>query len=200
MSGRASGIRKAAFRNSFWLRNPNFKAKNIFDYDEEGREIGVRPGERKRIALCSRGVSEGCRSQRPFSNPEQAWEAGFALNDGGISYLAEHLRPLCNPELKRQQLAGQVTRLREQMVERISHYYVSDNPELEIEKRRTAAQQVAGNLIDCAGEQRFGELLRALQPMATSWKASITGLKPACRTKNKPSVHPLSARRWIPRR
>jgi len=98
-----------------------------------------------------------------FQNPEQAWEAGFALNDGGISYLAEHLRPLCNPELKRQQLAGQVARLREQMLERMSHYYVSDDPEREIEKRRAAAQQVAGSLIDCAGEQRFGELLRALQ-------------------------------------
>ena len=30
-------------------------------------------------------------------------------------------------------------------------------------KRLAAARQVAGRLIDCAGEQRFGELLRALQ-------------------------------------
>ena len=151
------------FRNSFWLRNPNFKAKNIFDYDEDGREIGVRSGERKRIALFKEAFLKDKVASAHFADPEQAWEAGFALNDGGISYLAEHLRPLCNPELKRQQLAGQVTRLREQMMERISHYYVSDNPELEIEKRRTAAQQVAGHLIDCAGEQRFGELIRALQ-------------------------------------
>jgi len=151
------------FRNSFWLRNPNFKAKNIFDYDEEGREIGVRPGERKRIALFKEAFLKDKVASAHFADPEQAWEAGFALNDGGISYLAEHLRPLCNPELKRQQLAGQVTRLREQMMERISHYYVSDNPELEIEKRRTAAQQVAGHLVECAGEQRFGELIRALQ-------------------------------------
>lgn len=151
------------FRNSFWLRNPNFKAKNIFDYDEEGREIGVRPGERKRIALFKEAFLKDKVASAHFADPEHAWEAGFALNDGGISYLAEHLRPLCNPELKHQQLAGQVARLREQMLERMSHYYVSDNPELEIEKRRMAAQQVAGNLIDCAGEQRFGELIRALQ-------------------------------------
>ncbi len=154
---------QGVFRNSFWLRNPNFKAKNIFDYDENGREIGVRPGERKRIAMFKDAFLKDSVASAHFQNPEQAWEAGFALNDGGISYLAEHLRPLCNPELKRQQLAGQVARLREQMVERMSHYYVSDDPEREIEKRRAAAQQVAGNLIDCAGEQRFGELLRALQ-------------------------------------
>ncbi len=151
------------FRNSYWLRNPHFKAKNIFDYDENGRELGIRPGESKRIELFKQAFLKDATASAHFQNPTQAWEAGFALNDGGIGYLAENLRPLCNPDLKRQQLEGQVTWLREQMVERLGHYYVSDNPEQELEKRRAAAQQVAGRLIDCAGEQRFGELLRALQ-------------------------------------
>jgi hypothetical protein len=151
------------FRNSYWLRNPHFKAKNIFDYDENGRELGIRPGEGKRIELFKQAFLKDATASAHFQNPTQAWEAGFALNDGGIGYLAENLRPLCNPDLKRQQLEGQVTWLREQMVERLGHYYVSDNPEQELEKRRAAAQQVAGRLIDCAGEQRFGELLRALQ-------------------------------------
>ena len=154
---------QGAFRNSYWLRNPNFKAKNIFDYDENNQELNVRPGERKRIELFKQAFLRDAAASAHFQNPEQAWEAGFALNDGGVSYLAENLRPLCNPELKRQQLAGQVARLGEQMVERMAHYYVSDNPEQELEKRRAAARQVAGSLIDCAGEQRFGELLRALQ-------------------------------------
>lgn len=154
---------QGVFRNSFWLRNPNFKAKHIFDYDEAGRETGVRPGECKRIEMFKQAFLRDTAASAHFHNPEQAWEAGFALNDGGVSYLAENLRPLCNPELKRQQLAGQVTRLGEQMLERMGHYYVSDNPEQELEKRRAAAQQVAACLIDCAGEQRFGELLRALQ-------------------------------------
>ena len=123
----------------------------------------MRPGERKRIEMFKQAFLQDAVASAHFHSPEQAWEAGFALNDGGVSYLAESLRPLCNPELKRQQLAGQVTRLREQMLERMSHYYVSDNPEQELEKRRAAAQQVAACLIDCAGEQRFGELLRALQ-------------------------------------
>ncbi len=154
---------RGVFRNSYWLRNPNFKAKNIFDYDENGRELGVRPGERKRIEAFREAFLKDAVASAHFQDPAKAWEAGFALNDGGVGYLAENLRPLCNPELKRQQLAGQVARLREQMVERMGHYYVSDNPEQELEKRRSAARQVAGCLIDCAGEQRFGELLRALQ-------------------------------------
>lgn len=123
----------------------------------------IRPSERTRIDQFKQAFLRDAAASAHFRNPEEAWAAGFALNDGGVSYLAANLRPLCNPELKRQQLAGQAARLREQMVERMIHYYVSDNPELELEKRRIAAQQAAGCLIDCAGEQRFGELLRALQ-------------------------------------
>ncbi len=154
---------RGVFRNSYWLRNPNFKAKNIFDYDEQGYETGIRPSERKRIDLFKAAFLRDAVASAHFHDPQQAWEAGFALNDGGISYLAGNLRPLCNPELKRQQLAGQAARLREQIIERISHYYISDNPEQELNKRLAAAQQIAGCLIDCAGEQRFGELLRTLQ-------------------------------------
>ncbi len=154
---------QGGFRNSYWLRNPNFKAKHIFDYNEQGRETGVRPGEKSRIAQFRAAFLQDQYAHRHFRNPAEAWEAGFALNDGGISYLAQNLRPLCNPELKRRQLAGQAAQLRSQMAERIDHYHVSDNPELELEKRLEAARLVAARLIDCAGEQRFGELLRALQ-------------------------------------
>jgi len=154
---------QGGFRNSYWLRNPNFKAKHIFDYDESGRETGVRPGEKSRIELFRAAFLRDQNANGHFRNPVEAWEAGFTLNDGGITYLAQNLRPLCNPELKRRQLTGQTAQLQAQMAERIDHYHVSDNPELELEKRLEAARLVAGKLIDCAGEQRFGELLRALQ-------------------------------------
>ncbi|HOW74539.1 MAG TPA: virulence factor SrfC family protein [Candidatus Competibacteraceae bacterium] len=154
---------QGGFRNSYWLRNPNFKAKHMFDYSEQGRETGIRPGEKSRIEMFRAAFLQDQHANRHFRNPLEAWEAGFALNDGGITYLAQNLRPLCNPELKRRQLTGQAAQLRSQMAERIDHYHVSDNPELELEKRLEAARLVAARLIDCAGEQRFGELLRALQ-------------------------------------
>ncbi|HRY17675.1 MAG TPA: virulence factor SrfC family protein [Candidatus Competibacteraceae bacterium] len=154
---------QGCFRNSYWLRNPNFKAKHMFDYDESGRELGIRPGEKSRIEMFRTAFLRDQNANRHFRNPTEAWDAGFTLNDGGVTYLAQSLRPLCNPELKRQQLTGQTLQLREQMAERIGHYHVSDNPEQELEKRLEAARQVAARLIDCAGEQRFGELLRSLQ-------------------------------------
>lgn len=154
---------QGVFRNSYWLRNPNFKAKHMFDYDDAGQETRVRTGEEKRIAQFRSAFLNDHHANQHFRDPAAAWEAGFALNDGGISYLAQHLRPLCNPQLKLRQLSSQVAQLRLQIGERIAHYHISDNPEQEVEKRLQAARFVAGSLIECAGAQRFGELLRALQ-------------------------------------
>ncbi len=151
------------FRNSFWLRNPNFKAKNIFDYDEDGHELGIRASERKRIEAFQQAFLADTTANRYFCDPQQAWEAAFGLNDGGVTYLAESLRPLCNPDLKRRQIAGQLERLRQQMVEHMRPYYLSGNPEHELANRVAASQPVAAQLIECAGEQHFGELLQALQ-------------------------------------
>ncbi len=154
---------RGCFRNSYWLRNPNFKAKNIFDYDENSQEVGIRAGERKRIEAFREAFLRDTGANRFFQDPPRAWEAAIALNDGGVSYLAENLRPVCNPELKRQQITGQLERLRQQISERIGHYYVSGNPEQEFEKRVAVSHQIAEHLIDSAGAQRFGELLHALQ-------------------------------------
>ncbi|MEE4378165.1 MAG: virulence factor SrfC family protein, partial [Candidatus Competibacteraceae bacterium] len=154
---------QGCFRNSYWIRNPNFKAKHIFDYNEAGQELGIRPSETKRIDAFRAAFLNDTTANRHFREPQQAWDAGFTLNDGGIAYLAENLRPLCNPALKREQIDGQLERLREQISEHVGHYYISDNPEQEFTKRVTASQSVARHLIDCAGAQRFGELLRELQ-------------------------------------
>jgi hypothetical protein len=154
---------QGCFRNSYWLRNPHFKSKHIFDYDDNGQEVGIRPGESKRIAAFRDAFLKDAAANRHFQNPQQAWDAAFLLNDGGIGYLAENLRPLCNPALKHEQIAGQVDRLREQIAERVGHYYVSDNPEQELEKRTAVSRTVARHLIECAGAQRFGELLQDLQ-------------------------------------
>ena len=39
---------KQPFNNVFWIRNPNYMAKHIFQYDEQGRETGMvdSPGAR----------------------------------------------------------------------------------------------------------------------------------------------------------
>ncbi|MCB1770094.1 MAG: TerD family protein, partial [Candidatus Competibacteraceae bacterium] len=81
---------QGCFRNSYWLRNPNFKAKHMFDYDESGRETGVRRGEQSRIEVFRTAFLRDQNANRHFRNPVEAWNAGLMLNDGGVTYLAQN--------------------------------------------------------------------------------------------------------------
>ena len=38
------------FDNSYLIRNPNLRAKHLFDYDAAGVEVGLRPSEGPRVA------------------------------------------------------------------------------------------------------------------------------------------------------
>ena len=151
------------FDNSYWLRNPNYKAKHILDYDDGGREIGLRQGESSRIARFRAEYLANQTIRDHFADPERAWDEAFRLSDGGISYLAEQLAPVCNPDIKRRQIEERVAYQRQQMLERLRRYYLSDDLETELRKRRQAAANVVRRLASCVQAQRFGKLLRAMQ-------------------------------------
>lgn len=158
-----------AFNNAYWMRNPNIAATDLLDYDEEKlkhnvfHELGIRSGERDRIQTFRTAYVNNELVKRHFAEPEAAWDAAFALNDGGIRYLAEKLRPVCNPDLKRQQIEGDLYEWRRRLAERLAPFYISTDAEKEREKKRQLAQLIAQRLVGCASAQRFGELLRALQ-------------------------------------
>lgn len=154
------------FANSFWLRNPNFIAKHILDYDVAGREAGIRASEAARIEKARADFLANDAVRAHFADPEKAWAEAFRLNDGGISYLAASLAPVCNPAIKRRQIEEQLRGLRAAMVERLARYYVSGDLSVELEKRRAAARACGRQLVACAGDQKFGLLLRNLQVAA----------------------------------
>jgi hypothetical protein len=131
------------------------------DYDDKGREVGFRDGER--VARLKANFLANTDVQKHFADPQRAWEAGMALNDGGIGYLSERLRPVCNPALKRHQVQGQLGDLAKRMVGRIEAYHVSGDLDAELAKRRAEARLVGRQLLACAEAQAFGLLLRELQ-------------------------------------
>lgn len=151
------------FANTFWLRNPNVAAKHILDYDAHGREAGPRASEAPRLARLREEflANEDCR--RHFSDPVRAWDEAMTLNDGGISYLAESLRPVCDPAIKRGQIAARLEALRADMAGRLSPYWHSGDLTAELAKRREEARVVGRALVACAAAQVFGRLIRNLQ-------------------------------------
>lgn len=151
------------FANTYWLRNPNVAAKHILDYDEHGREAAMRASEAPRIARLREEFLGNDAARRHFADPERAWDAAMTLNDGGIAFLAESLRPVCDPAIKRGQIAARLEALRGDMAARLSPYWHSGDLTAELAKRREEARVVSRALVACASAQVFGRMIRALQ-------------------------------------
>lgn len=151
------------FDNLFWMRNPNFKAKHIIDYDEHGAEIAMRASEGARIARARAEYTQNAEVRRHFHDPAKAWDEAFRLNDGGIAYLADSLGPVCNPHIKTGQIGARIAAQRGAMRERLQRYHVTDDIQGERARREKIAVNVVDHLSECAANQRFGRLMRSLQ-------------------------------------
>ncbi len=162
------------FVNTFWLRNPNVFAKAILDYDAMGREIALR--EPERLARLRAEFLATPEVQRHFSDPARAWDEAIRLNDGGITYLAESLSPVCNPALKRGQVAARLSRLARDAAGRLDPFHVSDDREAERKKRRAEGAVLARHLAACLEKQRFGLLLQALMVETEALQVAFTRL------------------------
>jgi len=149
------------FDNCFWLRNPNYLARGLMQYDAADTELGVL--EPARIAKFKQQYLANEMIQRHVHDPDRAWEAAFTLNDGGISYLAAALAPICQPELKIRQIFALVRDLRREMKEMLLEFHVSDDNDEEKRKRINASIGAVRSLQKAITGQRFGHLIRELQ-------------------------------------
>lgn len=151
-----------AFRNCFWLRNPNFYVEGLIDYDPAHRERGIRPEKQARIAALRQGCLEAEAVQRHFRDPSRAWEAAMALNDGGVGYLVDELLRVCKPDQKLRQIAQQRARLVEDLLRALAPHHVADDLHSRIETRRAACDAIIDDLAEALSRHRFGALLQAL--------------------------------------
>ncbi|MBC7953175.1 MAG: type III effector HopL1 [Rhodospirillaceae bacterium] len=152
-----------AFDNVYWVRNPNVRAEALFQYDAEGRELALRAEQEAYVGELKTGFLRSSLVTRHVADCEEAWNAAMSLNDGGIGYLRQRLRPLCNPDLKRRQIQGSLAEERRRLSGRLALYFRSDDKEQERKVKNELARTIAGRLAANSQAQRFGRLLRALQ-------------------------------------
>jgi hypothetical protein len=150
------------FNNLFWMRNPYWISPGLMKYDAQKQETGLL--DPQRIAKIKEEYLTTKEIQRHVGNAEQAWEAALKLNDGGISYLASALEPVCRPELKLTQLRKRLVVIQKHLHDLIAEYRVSGNVEEEAVKRRQAAQVACEGLSSAIEGQRFMHLIKELQP------------------------------------
>ena len=155
------------FNNCFWLRSTAIGFPALFDYqeaasqDETKTEIWaaradayVRP--RQEAYLRNDFV------RAHFADPERAWTEALKPNDGGISYLADSLRPVCDPTLKAEQISGQIDKLARDVATQLQPFFHSGDLATELARAEQNALVLQDALVNTAEIQMFGSLLRAL--------------------------------------
>lgn len=162
------------FKNLFLLRNPNFRFDAVMNYDGD-QEKDIRPERRDYVTRLQTAFLQSPLVATHFHEPARAWDEAMKLNDGGITYIRESLSPLCNPDIKREQLLQNVRATREAVERRLATFYRTDDRE-EIRKQKLLLIRNLFFRLGQLEEQqgRLGQLLHSL----TISDADIADLHP----------------------
>ncbi len=151
------------FNNTYWLRSPNAYAEGLFDFSPDRRELKLHEHKQARLAEIKPLYLSTTLVQQHIADPERAWDEGLRLNDGGVTWLAENLAPVCNPTIKRRQVSARLAELVGQLAQTLKPFHVSGDIAEEREKRLALALESLGELEALAEQGRFGTLLGAFQ-------------------------------------
>lgn len=153
------------FDSLYWVRNPNIEQRALFDYAEGPGlvETGVRADMADFVHALGAAFLDNDLVRLHFADPAAAWDAGMALNDGGLGRVAERLAALCRPEVKRAQVAQRLETLRGGVVSMLVPHHVSGDVETLRAEKRALATNLLRMLGSCLEAKRLGELQYALR-------------------------------------
>jgi hypothetical protein len=150
------------FDNLYWLRNPNVFSPQILDYDAARSEVGIRDTERARLEKLRDEFLENSEVKKHFHDPGKAWDEAFRLNDGGVTYLADSLRPVCNPEIKLRQIEARLGVLRGRVCDLLQPHYVPSAPGERLQKRIAVYHTLVRAIDEADQRDRLGSFIRRL--------------------------------------
>ncbi|HEX4411066.1 MAG TPA: virulence factor SrfC family protein [Xanthobacteraceae bacterium] len=149
------------FKNCFWIRNPNYKAEGVIQY-EGRREIKILDHKVARIAELRAAYAGVPEVKAHFYDPLRAFDEVMRLNDGGVSYLAKSLAEVCKPGMKREQVRARLSDLRRRVSEVLAPLYVPTDAEQRIAERTAIADKAVSDFEECIARNMFGTFLRGL--------------------------------------
>jgi hypothetical protein len=150
------------FDNLYWLRNPNVFWPQILEYDSARREVGIREIEKARIDKLRDEFLANAEVKKHFHDPGKAWDEAFRLNDGGVSYLADSLRPVCNPDIKLRQIEARLGILCGRIHDLLQLHYVPSAPGERLQKRIAVYHTLVRAIDEADQRDRLGIFIRRL--------------------------------------
>jgi hypothetical protein len=148
------------FDNIFLVRKPRMATSVIETRGDQ--ELGILPGQKTRLDQLRTTFLQDPNVRKHISQPDMAWDAMLALNDGGVSRLAARLEEVAPLELKLARIGEQLKAIVSETFEhRLGRYYRQEGA-AEVDHKKRIAEAVINALRH--RPDRFGELLHALQP------------------------------------
>ncbi|MGI0524787.1 virulence factor SrfC family protein [Rhizobium giardinii] len=150
------------FNNTFWLRNPNFKAEFMIRYSGN-QEMQILPEKVEKFAVLRKAYLEVDEVQQHFQDPARAFDEALKLNDGGVNYLAQSLAAICRPEIKLNQIRERILAVGQDIRRVVSPYFVDSDVNKRLEEREEVSGRILSGLSDAWDRNQFGSAIRMLQ-------------------------------------
>ncbi|MBQ9406665.1 MAG: hypothetical protein IJU37_08040 [Desulfovibrio sp.] len=151
------------FNNMFMLRNVNIAWKGMMQFDKSSpvlKEVEIQDREhyqKMRSAFLASNLV-----QKHFRSPETAFDELMKLNDGGIEHIKRCLEPLCDPNLKLNQITNALLKAQEELYSLLVTFYFSGNTEEEMKKKKALFMKIRNFSGNPRFRERFPELLNSL--------------------------------------
>lgn len=150
------------FNNTFWLRNPNFKAEFLIRYSGN-QELEILEEKIAKVAGLRKAYLEVDEVQQHFHDPARAFDEALKLNDGGVTYLAQNLAAICRPEIKFNQIRERILAITQDIRRVVSPYFVDGDINKRLEEREEVSGRILSGLSEAWDRNQFGSAIRMLQ-------------------------------------
>lgn len=146
------------FSNMFMLRNINIAWKGMMKLNK-GEELEIADVDHYKNMRNAFINSELVKKH--FRSPETAFDELMKLNDGGIEYIKRCLEPLCDPNLKLNQIHNALLRAKDKLYSILYPFYHSGNQAEEIKKKQFLFLNIKNFSANPKFRARFPELLNS---------------------------------------
>ena len=158
------------FTNTFMLRNPKaIEQHSVFQYDGPPAERVVRDEaaltqdfEGRMLPALQSAMRSNETARTQVSDLDAKVQALMALNDGGVSHLAKALSPICDPNLKRQQIQPRATALSSALRSLLSPYFDEEDVKERVERRGRRAMDSFRAMVSSGRNPPLGLVINEL--------------------------------------
>ncbi|WP_077804109.1 virulence factor SrfC family protein [Gluconobacter sp. Dm-74] len=149
------------FNNVQWLRAST--VGSLYRRDAQKRETEMLPENHLRVERRRNSYLASTTVDRHIQHAPRAFDEAIRPNDGGVSYLAERLKSVCESKTKNEQLAARLKACTSNLLSLMRPFYHDPAGIESGAEARRAASEIAQALLSLHRNRLFGAFLLRLE-------------------------------------